>query len=49
MQSKEDNVLFENALNTFYLRLYGIGHMIKSTQTAGEKPAATTTRATHLD
>ena len=27
---KEGNVLFNNALNTFYfLRLYGIGHMVK--------------------
>ena len=23
------NVLFNNALNTFYLRLYGVGHMVK--------------------
>ena len=26
---KEGNVLFNNALNTFYLRLYGVGHMVK--------------------
>ena len=26
---KEGNVLFNDALNTFYLRLYGITHMIK--------------------
>ena len=26
---KEGNVLFNNALNTFYLRLYGVRHMIK--------------------
>ena len=25
---KEGNVLFNNALNTFYLRLYGIGYMV---------------------
>ena len=25
---KEGNVLFNDALNTFYLRLYGIGHMV---------------------
>ena len=25
----EGNVLFNDALNTFYLRLYGIGHMVK--------------------
>ena len=26
---KEGNVLFNNALNTFYLLLYVIGHMVK--------------------
>ena len=26
---KEGNVLFKDALNTFYLRLYGVGHMVK--------------------
>ena len=26
---KEGNVLFNNTLNTFYLRLYGFGHMVK--------------------
>ena len=26
---KEGNVLFNDALNTFYLRLYGIRHMVK--------------------
>ena len=26
---KEGNVLFNGALNTFYLRLYGVGHMVK--------------------
>ena len=26
---KEGNVLFNNALNTFYLRLYGVRHMFK--------------------
>ena len=25
---KESNVLFNDALNTFYLRLYGVGHMV---------------------
>ena len=27
---KEGNVLFKDALNTSYLRLYGIGHMVKN-------------------
>ena len=26
---KEGNVLFNDALNSFYLRLYGVGHMVK--------------------
>ena len=26
---KERTVLFNDALNTFYLRLYGVGHMAK--------------------
>ena len=25
---KEGNVLFNDALNTFYLQLYGVGHMV---------------------
>ena len=28
-QWKEGNMLFNNALNTFYLRLYGVKHMVK--------------------
>ena len=30
LTSKEGNVLFNDALNTFYLRLYGVGHMVKN-------------------
>ena len=26
---KEGNVLFNDALNTFYVRLYGVRHMVK--------------------
>ena len=29
--SKEGNVLFNDALNTFYLRLYGVRHMANET------------------
>ena len=29
MQTYGMNVLFNDALNTFYLRLYGVGHMVK--------------------
>ena len=28
-KKKQGNVLFNEALNTFYLRLYGVGHMVK--------------------
>ena len=28
----EGNILFNYALNTFYLRLYGIGHMVKDSE-----------------
>ena len=27
--NKEGNVLFNNALNTFYLQFYGVKHMLK--------------------
>ena len=29
MSRKEGNVLFNDALNTFYLQLYGVRHMVK--------------------
>ena len=38
----EGNVLFNNALNTFYLRLYGIIHMVKYHTESERKPAAAT-------
>ena len=28
-ERKEGNVLFNDTLNTFYLRLYGVRHMVK--------------------
>ena len=40
---KEGNVLFNDALNTFYftvIRLYGAGHMIKDHSDSGRKPTA---------
>ena len=30
VKRKEVDVLFNDALSTFYLRLYGIGHMVSS-------------------
>ena len=36
---KEGNVLFNNTLNTFYLRLYGVMHMVKDhTDSERENP-----------
>ena len=29
IRRKKGNVLFHDALNTFYLRLYGVRHMVK--------------------
>ena len=29
MRERERNVLFNDALDTFYLRLYGVRHMVK--------------------
>ena len=34
---KEGNVLFNDTLNTFYLRLYGVRHMVKDIQIAREE------------
>ena len=39
---KEGNVLFNDTLNTFYLRLYGVGHMVKDHSDTERKPAAAT-------
>ena len=40
---KEGNVLFNDALNTFYLRLYGVRQMVKdhSDSEKGKRAAAT--------
>ena len=39
---KERNVLFNDTLNTFYLQLYGVGHMVKDHSDSEKKPAAAT-------
>ena len=46
--NKEDGgyVLINDTLNTFYLRLYGIGHMVKDKQIVIEETSATPTWAT---
>ena len=35
-------ILFNDALNTFYLRLYGIRHVVKDHSDSERKPAADT-------
>ena len=42
LEWKEGNVLFNDALNTFYLRLYGVGHMVKYHSDSEKKPATAT-------
>ena len=39
---KEGNVLFNNTLNTFYLQLYGVGHMVNDHSNSKRKHAAAT-------
>ena len=41
-QERKGNVLFNNAFNTFYLRLYGVTHMVKDHSASERKPAAAT-------
>ena len=36
-RERERNVLFNDALNTFYLRLYGVGHMVVKDHSDSEK------------
>ena len=42
VRRKEGNVLFNDDLNTFYLCLYDIGHMVKDLSDSERKPATTT-------
>ena len=39
---KERNVLFNDTINTFYLRLYGVRYMVKDHSDSERKPAAAT-------
>ena len=41
-ERKEGNVLFNEALNTFYLRLYGVGHMVNNHSHCERKPTVAT-------
>ena len=46
--TKEENVSFNEALNTFYLWLYGVGHMVKrNSRQREEKPAVLTSWTWH--
>ena len=47
---KEGNVLFNDTLNTFYLQLYGIGHMVKDHSYSERKEGNVylTTHSTHF-
>ena len=50
-RERERNVLFNDALNTFYLWLYGVGHMVKdhSDSVRGRKETFyLTTHSTHF-
>ena len=40
-RKKEGNVLFNDALNTIYLRLYGVGHMVEDALLGSAKPVVT--------
>ena len=41
-RKKEGNVLFNDAFNTFYLRLYCVRHMVKDHSDREKKPAVAT-------
>ena len=42
ISNSEGNVLFNDALNTFYLLLYDVAHMVKDHSDSERKPAAAT-------
>ena len=42
MMTRERNVLFNDALNIFYLRLYDARHIVKDHSDSERKPAAVT-------
>ena len=47
---KQGNILFNDALSTFYLRLYGVGHiMVNDYLDSERKPAVATIWATISD
>ena len=45
----EGNVLFDDALHTFYLRLYGVRHMVKNHSDSEKGKPAVATWATLSD
>ena len=46
---KEGNILFNDTLNTFYLRLYGIRHMVNEHSNNEKIISTAATWATHSD
>ena len=42
LEKNEVSVLFNDALNTFYLRLYGVMHIVKDHSNSERKPTAAT-------
>ena len=46
---KEGNVLFNDALNTFYLRLFGVRHMVKDHSDSEKMKYSAATWATISD
>ena len=47
-RERERNVLFNDALNTFYLRLYGVRHMVKDHSEREREMFYLTTHSTHF-
>ena len=45
---KEESILYNNALDTFYLQLYGTGHMIKNHSERKEEMFYLMTHSTHF-
>ena len=45
---RERNVLFNDALHTFYLRLYGVRHMVKDHSDSEREMFYLTTHSTHF-
>ena len=47
-KERKGNILFNDTLNTFYLQLYGIGHMVKHQGRKGKEIFYLTTYTQHI-